>query len=140
MMKFWSKFYIQILWYIFTRNNMFPLTSSQSLPGKQENPSSSDCRHVSNSLTVFSLDSKFNNGWMKVQVKRAFKNYFLSQKNNKKADRLPHEIFFSLRYKCAERPISPIFCGFIFFEECLNPQVRINKMVNKHIADYHVSP
>ena len=29
------------------------------------------------------------------------------------------------------------FCCFIFFEECLNPQVRL---VNKHIVDSHISP
>ena len=33
-----------------------------------------------------------------------------------------------------------IFCCFIFFEECLNPQVRINKMVNEYTDDYHPSP
>ena len=33
-----------------------------------------------------------------------------------------------------------ILCRFIFFEECLNPQVRINKMVNEHTVDYHPSP
>ena len=30
-----------------------------------------------------------------------------------------------------------IFCCFIFFEECPNPQFRINKMVNEHTADNH---
>ena len=34
---------------------------------------------------------------------------------------------------------TPIFCCSIFFEQCLNPQVRINKMVNKHTVDYHPS-
>ena len=33
---------------------------------------------------------------------------------------------------------TPIFCCFIFFEECLNLQVRNNKMVKKH--NYHTSP
>ena len=37
-------------------------------------------------LDNFSLDSEFNNEGMKVQVKRAFKSYFLSLKNNKRAD------------------------------------------------------
>ena len=36
MIKFWSKFYIRILGYSFTRDNRFLLTPSQSLPGKQE--------------------------------------------------------------------------------------------------------
>ena len=33
-----------------------------------------------------------------------------------------------------------IFCCFIFFEKCINPQVRINKMVNEHTVDYYPSP
>ena len=43
-------------------------------------------------------------------------------------------------------PISPIsksmptFSAALSFEECLNPQVRINKIVNKHTVDYHPSP
>ena len=32
-----------------------------------------------------------------------------------------------------------IFCCLLFFEECINPQVRINKMVNEHTLDYHPS-
>ena len=35
---------------------------------------------------------------------------------------------------------APIFCCSIFFEECFNPQVRINKMVNEYTVDYHPSP
>ena len=35
---------------------------------------------------------------------------------------------------------SPIFCCPLFSENYLNPQVRINKMVNKHTVDYHLSP
>ena len=94
----------------------FLQTYFQSLPGNQENPSPSASRHINNSLSVYLLlDSElyidkpkeFNNERMKVQVKRAFKSYFLSPKNNKKADRL-HEIFFNLQYKCAKVPISPI--------------------------------
>ena len=34
----------------------------------------------------------------------------------------------------------PIFCYSIFFEESLNPQVRINKMVNEHTVEYQPSP
>ena len=35
---------------------------------------------------------------------------------------------------------APIFCCSLFFEECLNAQVRINKIANKHTVDYHPSP
>ena len=32
------------------------------------------------------------------------------------------------------------FCCPLFFEEYLNPQVRITKIVNEHTVDYHPSP
>ena len=34
----------------------------------------------------------------------------------------------------------PIFCCPLFFENYLNPQAMINKMVNKHTVNYHPSP
>ena len=34
----------------------------------------------------------------------------------------------------------PIFCCPLFSKNYLNPQARINKMVNKHTVDYHPSP
>ena len=34
----------------------------------------------------------------------------------------------------------PIFCYSPFFEECLNPQARINKMVNNYNVNYHLRP
>ena len=34
----------------------------------------------------------------------------------------------------------PIFCGPLFSESYLNPQVKTNQMVNKHNVDYHPSP
>ena len=89
IIRFWVKFHIQILGYSFTRNSRFLLTPSRSFQGKQENPYSSASRHVSNSLRkYFFLDSELSNERMKVQVKRAFKSYFLTAENNKKADRL----------------------------------------------------
>ena len=55
MIKFWSKFHMQIPWYSFTKEIRFLLTLSQSLPGKQENLSSSVSRHVNNVLVcIFS--------------------------------------------------------------------------------------
>ena len=35
---------------------------------------------------------------------------------------------------------SPIFCRPLFSENYLNPQVKINKMTNKHTVNYHPSP
>ena len=43
-------------------------------------------------------------------------------------------------YICYFKINTPIFCCFIFFEECLNHQVRIYKMLIKHTVDYHPSP
>ena len=89
MIKFSSKFHIQILWFSITRDNRFLLTPSQPLPGEQENTSSSVSRHFSNSLSVyFFLDSELTNGRRKVQVKRAFKGYFFVTKKTKNAERL----------------------------------------------------
>ena len=81
MIKFWSKFHIQILWYSFIRDNKFLLTPSLSLQGKQENSSSFVFRHVSNSLSVyFLLDSELNNRELEVQVKRAKSYFFVTKK------------------------------------------------------------
>ena len=61
------KFHIQILWYSFTRDNRFLLTSSQSLPEKQENPSTTASRHINTSLSMYLfLDSELSDGRMKV--------------------------------------------------------------------------
>ena len=35
---------------------------------------------------------------------------------------------------------APIFCCPLFSENYLNPQVRINRMVNKHTVNYNPSP
>ena len=66
---------------------------------------------------------------------------------NKKEHKTLHEIFFNLQYKCAEVPTSriskidsPIFCCPLFFKEFLNPEVRINKMVNEYTVDYDPRP
>ena len=84
---------------------------------------------------------------MKVQVKLAFKSYFLSLKSNKKADRLCMKfsstsntsvqscLYLLTQNQCPHFLLSPLL-----FKEYLNPQVRINKMANKHTADYHPSP
>ena len=35
---------------------------------------------------------------------------------------------------------APIFCCPLFSENYLNPQARVNKLVNKHVLNYHTSP
>ena len=94
MLKLWSKFQIQIVWYSFTRDHSFILPPWKIL--------SQTSVHINDSLSMYlSLDSElypgkskeFNNQRIKIQVKRAFiKSYFFLQKNsnnnNRKADRL----------------------------------------------------
>ena len=148
IIKFWSKFHVQTLRCSFTRDNRFLLTPSQSLPGKQEKTSSSASRHISNSLSVYLfLDSELNNWGMKVQVKRAFKSYFfVTKKTIWKQTGLPWNFLqppiqvWRGAYIPYFKINAPIFCCSIFFEKCLNPQVRINKMVNEHTVYYHPSP
>ena len=70
----------------------------QVSPRKQDNPPFSASRHINNSLNVYLFhdfelqpgkSKEFNNNKMKVQVKRAFRSYFVCNlKSNKKADRL----------------------------------------------------
>ena len=50
LIKFWSKFQIQILWYSFTRDDIFLLTLFQS-PSWKIFPERS--RHMNNSLGVY---------------------------------------------------------------------------------------
>ena len=143
MNKFWSKFHIQILWYSFTRDNRFLLTPFQSLSGKQENPSSGTSIHVNNNLSVhFFLGSELSNERMKVQVKRVFKGYFFVTKKTIRKQTVSAWNFLQPSIQvCRGAYISyfkikaPIFCCFIFFEECFNPHVRIYKMLNKHTVN-----
>ena len=108
-------------------------------------------RHISNSLSVyFFLDSEpklgkskeFNNQDMEVQVKRAFKCYFWPIKKQTGSTwnfvQPPMQVC-----RCASIPnfkINASFLCFPFFFKYINPQIRINKMVKEHIADYHPSP
>ena len=48
--------------------------------------------------------------------------------------------FSSTFYDLLFQNQSPIFCCPLFSENYLNPQARINKIVNKHAVDYHPSP
>ena len=49
-------------------------------------------------------------------------------------------IFSSASSALQFRNQSPTFCCPLFHKNYLNPQARINKMVNKHTVDYHPSP
>ena len=91
-----------------------------------------------------------NNPGVEVQVKRAFKSYsfFVTQKNNTKADRACIKFSSapntSMQLVPQSSPISKstpsLFGCSLFSKEYLNPQVKINKMVNQHSVDYRTSP
>ena len=142
MIQFWSKFHIQIPWYGFTRDNRFLLTFSKSLPGKQKNPSSSTSRHISNRLSMYLfLDSELNSKVMKVQVKRAFINYFFVTKRAIRKQTGPASNFLQPPVKLCRGSYIPYFkITPPLFEECLIPHVEINKMLNQHSVYYHPSP
>ena len=84
---------------------------------------------------------------MKLQVKRAFKSYFfVTKKVIKKQAGSAWKLLQPLIPVCGGAYIPsfnisvPFFCCTLFSENYLNPQVRINKMVNKHTVDYHHIP
>ena len=71
------------------------------------------------------LYSELNNEGMKVEVQRTFKSYFLSPKKQQESRNFPE------------------ICMKFFSDICmkyLNPQVRINKMLNEHNVYYHRTP
>ena len=82
---------------------------------------------------------------MKVQVKKAFKSYFLVTKKMTKKKGSAWNFLQPPMQVCRGAYIhyfkinASIFCCPLFFEEYLNPQVKINKMVNKYTVDYHPS-
>ena len=84
---------------------------------------------------------------MKVQVKRALKSYFfvIKRRIKKQTGSAWNFLQFPIQMcRGAYIPYfkinAPIFCCSIFLEECLNPQFRINKMLNEHTVDYQPSP
>ena len=102
-------------------------------------------------VRVWFIKYALNNGGMKVQVKRAFRSYCLSQKSHKKVDRFCMK-FSSVSITSVQRCLYPLFqnhrshfllfhlffCCFI--KESPKSQVRINKTINEHTVDYHPSP
>ena len=128
MVKFSSKFHFQILWYSFTGDDWFLLTPFLISPRKILPPAPLDTSTTA-LLCIFSsiLNSKIE-GW-KYRSRELLKAIFFPSKKKKKTLRKQtfswnlHEIFFRHLHEMYQ----------------INPQVRINKMVNKHIVDYHSS-
>ena len=82
---------------------------------------------------------------MKIQFKRTFKSYFFAIKKIIKKQTRPASNFLQPPIPICRGAYIPyfkinpaIFCCLIFSENYLNPQVRINKMVYRHI-EYHPS-
>ena len=72
----------------------------------------------------------------KLQIKRAFKSYYLFSIKTQKYREL-HEILLYLQCRCAVGASNsyfkikvPLFLCSLFFKEYLNLYIRINKMVN----------
>ena len=98
MFKFWFVFHVQIIWQSFIRDNSFLQTPSQSLIGKQKNPSPRNFRHINNITAVLciflsilncSKENRKNSiisSW-KCRSKGLLKAIFCHQKSNKKPDR-----------------------------------------------------
>ena len=80
-----------------------------------------------------------------MQVKRAFKTFFVTKNKKQYISRqVLHETFLNLQHTFAEVPKSTISKSApsystapFFFEECLNNQVRIKKMMSEYTVDYH---
>ena len=79
---------------------------------------------------------------MKVQIKRASKNYVTKNTIKKQTESAWNflqpqiQVYSTIYFKIN----ASLFCFPLFFKEYLNPQAMINKMVNKHSVDYHPSP
>ena len=139
MIKFQSKFDVQILQYSITRDNRFLLSPSLSFQGKQETfpPAPLDTSATALVCIFSSILFILNNGGTKVEVKRDFKSYFLSPKINREAERLCMKCS-STSNTYVQRCLYPLFQNqhphFLllhFFQRMPQPKVWINKMVNQ---------
>ena len=123
MIKFWSKFHFRILWYSFTWVNRFLLTPSLISPREILPPAPLDTSSTA-LMRIFSpILNSMMEGW-KCRSRELLKTIFCHQKKQEGRH------FLETCMKC--------FSDICM--ECLNPQVSISKMVNKHNVDYRPSP
>ena len=87
MIKFWSKFHIQILWYSFTRDTMFLLMLSQSLPENRKTlpPAPLDISATTLVCIFSSILNTVMEGW-KYRSRELLKTIFCRQKTRKQTD------------------------------------------------------
>ena len=149
IIKFWSKFHIQILWYNFTRDNRFLLTPFHSLQGKIEHPSYSISRHINNSPSVYLfLYSELNNGWKfrsRVLLKAIFSSPRTIRKQTDSAWNFlqpPIQVCRSAYISYFKITPAPIFCWAPSFwkNASILRSGSTKEMVKKHTADCHPSP
>ena len=93
-------------------------------------PSFSASRHVSSSLSMYLFQDFYDsNGGVKVQVKRAFKIYFLSRKNNKNVDRTCMKFssaFNTSVQRCVYRRFQNQQPHFLFLHQSITAMVLEN--------------
>ena len=92
---------------------------------------------------------EFKNQGMKGKFKRPFKSYIFCQKKKKKKKIIKTRYRLWMKFSSTPKNLfrgayipnfkinALIFCCFLFFEEDLNSQIRMNKMVKKLTDDYH---
>ena len=123
VIKFWSKFHFQILWYSFTWGNSFLLTPSVISHRKLLPPAPLD-KSATALMCIFSpILNSVMEGWQ-YRSRVLLKTIFCHQKKKQESRH-----FLEI-------------CVKLFSEicmKCLNRQVRIKKMVNEDIVDYHPS-
>ena len=123
IIKFWSKLHFQILWYSFNWDNRFLLTPSLISHRKILLPAPLDTWTTTLVCFFSPILNLIMEGW-KCWSRKLLKVIFCHRKKARKQTFSWnfHEIFSEI------------------YTKCLNPQVRINKMVNKRTVNYHPSP
>ena len=81
--------------------------------------------------------AKVNTKLQKMQFFGQFKDYNSGRKHGKQTNNAIFSFIFSALLFQNQ---SPTFYCPLFSENFLNPQARINKIINKHTVDYHPSP
>ena len=72
--------------------------------------------------------------------KMHFFGQFKDHNSGRKHGNKTNDPIFASTFSALFQNQSPIFCCPLFSVNYLNPQARINKMVNKHTVNYHPSP
>ena len=126
MIKFWSKIHFHIFWHSFTRDNMFPQTPSLIFPRKILPPASLDTSTTALVCIFSSILNSIMEGW-KYRSRKLLKAIFCYKKKEEEEEE--SRLFLKICMK--------LFSDICM--KCLNPQVRINKMINEYTVHYQPS-